>query len=232
MLSVRTMAERTSQPAAAPKDDDGLDADDTSPTIEVVEGDDVEDAVVGHAPTSQGLGFDPVGFLAGLATEETKPTPSRADAPPPSTRVLGSRPPEQARQTLPTLSPSHRTHVPDRSVTSRIPTPKFGDLASALAEAEAALTDAPNDLEAQRLMRALRTRLELAHEERLAPLSRVVVPIVGASLEGLADDAQYLAERIDGRSTIAELVESSGMTRLDALRGLAQLAELGIALFR
>jgi len=227
-----------------PPHPDGQDADDASPTVEIVEGDtDAEDAaVVGHAPTSQGLGFDAIAYLAGIASEEAKRMQSDAkaeQAAPPSTRSQevsarrqSSRAPEQPRQTLPTLSSSHTPQKSDRPPLSRISTPSFGDIAGALAEAEAALTHSPNDVEAERLVKTLRARIERAHAERLAPLDRVVLPVETASFEGLAHDARFLAEHVDGRSTIAELVDASGMTRLDAMRVLVQLAELGVVRFR
>ena len=245
-----------------PSDDDDDDDDDDAPALEVVEGDaagddtsadeDAHDDALDpdHEPTTQGLGFDAIGFLAGDAPKKVErpskrhpqtgqglgfdpvahlmglaPAPAgKSSMPPPST-------PEQARQTMPTRSASQK---PDKPALRRISTQDFDapDVPKALAEAEAALAANPHDVDAVKLVLGLRRQLERTYAEQLSPIDRVVTKIEGASVESIEDEGRFLLAFVDGKKTIAEVIDASAMTPVDAMRVMVGLAEKGAIAFR
>jgi hypothetical protein len=178
-----------------------------------------------HAETGQGLGFDPVAQMLGLA-----PAPQTKSSIPPRSSIPPTAP-EQARQTLPTRSASQK---PEKPALRRISTQDFDapDVPKALAEAEEALAASPNDVEAVKLVLGLRRQLERVYAEQLSPMTRVVHRIPEANVDSIEDEARFLLAFVDGKLSIAQVVDASAMTPVDAMRVLAGLAEKGVVRFR
>jgi len=134
--------------------------------------------------------------------------PSGAGAPPP---LASSDPKEQD---------SHRAAMKDRYA--------VGDFTGALGLAETLLGRDPGDVEAQRYATSCRDVLSQMYLSRLGSLEQVVsVGLTPEELRWLTLDhrAGFMLSMIDGYSTIGELLDISGMPRLDALRILSQLLE-------
>jgi hypothetical protein len=235
--------------------------DDDAPALEVVEdhskapdASDEDDALaddeLDHDPTSQGLGFDAVGFLSGgtPARPDEKKREAKKHAQTgqglgfdPVARMLGLAPrssvppppsaPEQARQTMPTRSASQK---PEKPALHRISTQDFDapDVPKALAEAETALAASPHDAEALRLVMGLRRQLERVYTAQLTPITRKVRRIPSADVASLEDEARFLLSFVDGTLTIAQVIDASAMTPVDAMRVLASLADKGVIAFR
>lgn len=105
----------------------------------------------------------------------------------------------------------------------------LGDFTGALKAAEFMLGRNPNDANAQRYARSSRERLEQLYSSRLGNLERVPVVIVpdrSVRWLGLDHRAGFLLSRIDGTHTIDEIVDVSGMQRLEALKTLVELLDL------
>lgn len=225
------------------------DADD-APALEVVDeaqalDDETDDAALDaqHDPTTQGLGFDAVGFLAGPPSTGSRSVKRHAATGQglgfdPVAHMLGLAPkssappsaPEQARQTMPTRTPSQR---PEKPALRRISTQDFDapDVPRALAEAEAALAASPHDEEAQRLVVGLRAHLERIYLAELSPLDRVVTRIADAPVEALEDESRLLLSLVDDTQTIRALLDASTMIPVDAMRAMLQLVEKGVVRF-
>jgi hypothetical protein len=113
-----------------------------------------------------------------------------------------------------------RTAMKDRYAT--------GDFTGALEIAEALLSNDSADLEAQRYATSCRDVLTQMYLSRLGGLDQVInVVLPPEELRWLNLDhrAGFLLSMVDGASTIEELLDISGMPRLDALRILATLRE-------
>jgi hypothetical protein len=103
-----------------------------------------------------------------------------------------------------------------------------GDFTGALEIAEALLVADSADLDAQRYATSCRDVLTQMYLSRLGGLDQVInVVLPPEELRWLNLDhrAGFLLSLVDGASTIEELLDISGMPRLDALRILATLRE-------
>jgi hypothetical protein len=104
----------------------------------------------------------------------------------------------------------------------------MGDFTSALEIAETLLISDSADLEAQRYATSCRDVLTQMYLSRLGGLDQiinVVLPPEELRWLNLDHRAGFLLSLVDGASTIDELLDISGMPRLDALKILAALRE-------
>lgn len=122
-----------------------------------------------------------------------------------------------------TLSPSEDASRP--SMKDRY---AMGDFSGALEIAESLLSRDPSDLEAQRYATSCRDVLTQMYLSRLGGFDQVISIILSPEeLRWLNLDhrAGFLLSLVDGVSTVEELLDISGMSRLDALRIFATLRE-------
>ncbi len=111
----------------------------------------------------------------------------------------------------------------------------LGDYSGALVVAEAILESEPKHPEAHQVAQHCRRVLEQMYIARIGPLTRV--PIVGVprdQLRWLSIDhrAGFLLSHVDGVSTLEMILDVSGMTPLDALRILFELAQQRVITFK
>jgi hypothetical protein len=102
----------------------------------------------------------------------------------------------------------------------------MGDFTGALVVAEGMLELNPDDIDAQRYAQSCRDVLTQMYSARLGALTqRVRVAVPGDQIRWLSLDhrAGFVLSLIDGSSTVEELLDISGMNRLDALRILYTL---------
>lgn len=107
----------------------------------------------------------------------------------------------------------------------------LGDFTGALRVAELLLGKLPDDPEARRIAQASRERLEEIYSSRLAPLGRVpivAVPDTEIRWLGLDHRAGFLLSRLDGTNSIEEILDISGMAKLETLKTLVDLLEAGV----
>lgn len=96
-----------------------------------------------------------------------------------------------------------------------------GDYTRALEISEGILARAPDDAKARRYARDCREVLTQMFVSRIGPLDQVVTVVVRQEeVQWLSLDhrAGFLLSLVDGQSTVDELLDISGMSRLDALR--------------
>ncbi|AKF09242.1 hypothetical protein [Sandaracinus amylolyticus] len=115
----------------------------------------------------------------------------------------------------------------------------LGDYTGALRVAELLLGRDPDDVRAQRCAESSRERLLALYTARLGSVSGVASSEVGARVPRIAvpeheirwlglDHRQgFLLSRLDGSVTVDDLVDVSGMSRLEVLRTLVELVESG-----
>jgi hypothetical protein len=104
----------------------------------------------------------------------------------------------------------------------------MGDFSGALLIAEGILQLNPEDLEAPRYAQSCRDVLTQMYSARLGSLDQVVsIAVPSDQIRWLTLDhrAGFLLSLIDGGSTVDQLLDISGMPRLDALRILYQLLD-------
>ena len=104
----------------------------------------------------------------------------------------------------------------------------LGDFSGALGVAELILGGRPDDPAAQRYAMSSREKLEQIYEARLGSTSNLLRVAVGENdvrWLGLDHRAGFLLSRVDGHSSIEEIIDTSGMPRLEALRTLAELLD-------
>lgn len=104
------------------------------------------------------------------------------------------------------------------------------DLTGALRHAELILGRTPDNEQAQRCASNCRNRLIQLYSSKIGKLDRVVVLALGDSQLrwlGLDHRSGFLLSRVDGFSTLEELLDVCGMPRLEALKTLADLLERG-----
>lgn len=104
------------------------------------------------------------------------------------------------------------------------------DFTHALRIAELVLGGQPDDAEAQTIAKRSRERLEQLYTARLGALSMVPrLSVEPAEIRwlGLDHRAGFLLSRVDGTHTIEELLDVSGMRRLEGLKTLVELKDLG-----
>jgi len=112
----------------------------------------------------------------------------------------------------------------------------LGDFTGALVIAELILGGDPDDVEAGRCADNCRTRLVHLYTSKIGPLDRIPAAALNdADMRwlGLDHRAGFLLSRVDGVSTVEEILDVCGMPRLEAIKTLAELIERGaIALGR
>jgi len=104
----------------------------------------------------------------------------------------------------------------------------MGDFSGALVIAEGIIENDPNDSEAPRYAQSCRDVLTQMYSARLGSLDqRVRVAVPSDQIRWLTLDhrAGFLLSLVDGGSTVDQLLDISGMPRLDALRILYQLLD-------
>ncbi len=105
----------------------------------------------------------------------------------------------------------------------------LGDFTGALTAAELLLGREPDHAGARQYAASSRERLEQLYTSRLGSLTgvaRVIVPENDVRWLGLDHRAGFVLSRIDGRYTLEELLDVSGMPRLETLKTLAELVSL------
>lgn len=119
----------------------------------------------------------------------------------------------------------------------------LGDCTGALRLAELVLGRDPEHRDAQRIARTCRERLIEVYASRLSAASGRTRSALFGSIPQLAvaphevrwlglDHRQaFLLSRIDGRSTIEDLLDLSGMSRLEVMKMLVELLEAGAIRF-
>ena len=104
----------------------------------------------------------------------------------------------------------------------------MGDFSGALVIAEGILESNPEDLDAPRYAQSCRDVLTQMYSARLGSLDQFVsVAVPSDQIRWLTLDhrAGFLLSLIDGGSTVDQILDISGMTRLDALRIMYQLLD-------
>ncbi|MEP7052903.1 MAG: hypothetical protein ABJB12_21235 [Pseudomonadota bacterium] len=104
----------------------------------------------------------------------------------------------------------------------------MGDFSGALVVAEGIMEANPEDLEAPRYAQSCRNVLTQMYSARLGSLDQIVtVAVPSEQIRWLTLDhrAGFLLSLIDGGSTVDQILDISGMTRLDALRIMYQLLD-------
>jgi hypothetical protein len=124
------------------------------------------------------------------------------------------------------LIPSAPASGRDAEITAMKDRYAMGDFTGALVVAEGMLETNADDLDAQRYAQTCRDVLTQMYAARLGALTqRVRVAVPGDQIRWLSLDhrAGFVLSLIDGSSTVEELLDISGMNRLDALRILYTL---------
>lgn len=104
----------------------------------------------------------------------------------------------------------------------------MGDFSGALVVAENILQNDPDHAEAARLANNCRDVLTQMYAARMGPLNQIVSVVVPADqIRWLSLDhrAGFLLSLVDGISSVEEILDVSGMPRLDALRIMCTLLE-------
>lgn len=178
----------------------------------------------GAAPKSLSLSGLELADLDNLDSPSAPPHPGtdqrRRDARPPSLELsLDGPPPASAYQEVASTA-SAIADMKDRYA--------MGDFSGALAIAEGILESSPNDPEAPRYAQSCRDVLTQMYSARLGSLEqRVTVAVPSDQIRWLTLDhrAGFLLSLVDGGSTVDQLLDISGMPRLDALRIMYQLLD-------
>jgi hypothetical protein len=103
-----------------------------------------------------------------------------------------------------------------------------GDFSRALSIAEEILARSPDDITARRCAQNCRDVLTQMFAARIGPLDQVISVVISPEeVQWLALDhrAGFLLSLVDGQSTVDEILDISGMTRLDALKIIFDLTE-------
>jgi len=104
------------------------------------------------------------------------------------------------------------------------------DFTGALRAAELLLGRVPQHEEALRYARMCRERLDKLYTTRLSSLGttpKLAVPATEIRWLGIDNRAGFILSRIDGTHTVDELVDVSGMPRLEVLKTLIELLDAG-----
>lgn len=126
----------------------------------------------------------------------------------------------------PVLMPSAPASGRDAEISAMKDRYAMGDFTGALVVAEGMLEVNADDIDAQRYAQSCRDVLTQMYAARLGALTqRVRVAVPGDQIRWLSLDhrAGFVLSLIDGSSTVEELLDISGMNRLDALRILYTL---------
>ncbi|MCE9575941.1 MAG: hypothetical protein K8W52_22510 [Deltaproteobacteria bacterium] len=198
------------------------------------------------APTrelAQGTGRP--GAPAGRSTRPRMSSPTPATAPPAAPSIVPFR-----ATAAPTLPPTHalltesdRAAPPDEPADDRVrrrigalvdraaAATKEGRHRDAVIAVDLALTIEPDSAVAQKLVHRSRDQIMGAYTGFLGDLQArpaLAVPMHEVARQPLDTRAAFLLSRVDGTLTLDELLDVSGMPRLEALRHLANLVALGI----
>ncbi len=106
-----------------------------------------------------------------------------------------------------------------------------GDFSGALIVAEAILAADPSDTEAARYAEKCRTTLQAMYLARLGGLARVpMVTVPRDQIRWLSLDhrAGFLLSLVDGRTSLEDILDMSGMPALDAMRIVFELAQQNV----
>jgi hypothetical protein len=104
------------------------------------------------------------------------------------------------------------------------------DLTGALRFAELVLGREPDNPQAKRCAENCRRRLLSLYQSKIGDLSAVPVPALDDTQLrwlGLDHRAGFLLSRVDGHSTVEEVLDICGMPRLEALKTLVDLLDRG-----
>jgi hypothetical protein len=104
------------------------------------------------------------------------------------------------------------------------------DLTGALRQAEFILGRYPDHEQALRCANNCRSRLIQLYMSKLGPMNQTVTQALDVSQVrwlGLDHRSGFLLSRVDGVSTVEEVLDICGMPRLEALKTLAELLERG-----
>ncbi len=104
------------------------------------------------------------------------------------------------------------------------------DFTGALRAAELVLGRRPKDPEARRIADESREQLIRIYGSRLGgPGARLALCVDESEIRwlGLDHRAAFLLSRVDGESRVEELIDVSGMPRMEALKTLCELADMG-----
>ena len=149
--------------------------------------------------------------------------------PPPSSRGPSSLPPtggdalglvDRVHTTAPRLDLA--TEMKDRFA--------LGDFTGSLRASELLLGRDPNNAEAGRFASMSRERLIHLYSSKLGDLGRVpelAVQENDVRWLGLDHRSGFVMSRIDGRTTVDELVDITGMSRLEVFKTLVELLDAG-----
>lgn len=106
----------------------------------------------------------------------------------------------------------------------------LGEFTGALRIAELVLGARPDDEQAQMCAENSRFKLEQRYSSKIGPLSQVpTIDLSDAEIRwlGLDHRAGFVLSRIDGQSSIEELVDICGMSRLELFKTLIELVNRG-----
>jgi hypothetical protein len=112
---------------------------------------------------------------------------------------------------------------------------KAGQHAEAVAACDLALSESPDSAVAQKLIHRSQTAFIAAYQGFLGDLAArpgLAVPMHELQREQLDSRAAFLLSRIDGNLAFEEILDVSGMPRLETLRHLARLIARGILAVR
>jgi hypothetical protein len=174
------------------------------------------------------LGVQPTGLELADVSPEPPPATSRS----PHSLDLGRDPRDPVLELdlhevarsgppPPVLMPSPPASPRDAEITEMKDRYAMGDFTGALVVAEGLLEANADDLDAQRYAQSCRDVLTQMYSARIGSLTqRVSVAVPGDQIRWLSLDhrAGFVLSLIDGSSTVEELLDISGMNRLDALR--------------
>lgn len=173
-------------------------------------------ALAPQLPLLSQLEPDEFGFLDNIfpdTGDSLSPPTRRPDTPLPPPSLMAEAPP----------LPQTTEQVLRQELKARY---AVGDFSGALDEAEKLLALAPQDSDAQRYAESCREVLTQMYTARLGRMDqRIMMAIASDQIRWLSLDhrAGFLLSLVDGSSTVEELLDISGMPRLDALRILCGL---------
>lgn len=134
--------------------------------------------------------------------------------------------PAPAARSAPAKNRTPSTSVPDMQDRYAV-----GDFTGALVVAESILDQNPDDEDAKRYAQSCREVLTQMYAARIGPMDQVaVVAVPTDQITWLSLDhrAGFLLSLVDGVSSIEEILDISGMTRLDALRIMYTLVQQNV----
>jgi len=174
-----------------------------------------------HTPSRTGLELADLSFDSITSLKAAQPRPAAEPAHDPRDPVIELEyeevPQAEARKDL---EKSPTGDMKDRYA--------MGDFSGALVIAEGIMEAHPEDLEAPRYAQSCRDVLTQMYSARLGSLDQIVaIAVPSDQIRWLTLDhrAGFLLSLIDGGSTVDQILDISGMPRLDALRIMYQLLD-------